>query len=510
MDKATLKALILAKGQELGLDPSMVEQMLNAKPQVGTKDQLDIANSQATLDTKLQDQQFQVEDREVAKQAKQLDLEAKKLTLDQKKKEAAKTGGLTADEKKQQMKLGTLSTNLKVLEQNLNQVEQRGVLGGGFGKFLAGVTGGAAFGETADYEALRKGLIGPVARAISGEVGVLTDRDISRAEQLLPKVTDDPKLAERKLANLNQLIQEQGGKNFREEVKPEQTLQNKSASGNPVIDFLLGSAINTAKDSGAGITANITEKSRNQSTQQAEQQAQQLESMAQSSKDPAQKVELFRQANQLRGEVSRNAMDVSNSFSPDIKQSTLERSLTGGSQIAATAEIPALVTGITKTAAKVLRPFKTVGELRNVAIKEASEKTISGNGILDDILKKAKTVSPTEKKSYEAFIDQAKSMLKNRKLSMKDALELKEEANKAFTAAGKVGKSAKATFNKVMGDSIRTQIKQEAPNVAKADKLFSVLYGGKNAVRKYGGQAAVGAAGAGVTYALLSKLGIGR
>lgn len=52
------------------------------------------------------------------------------------------------------------------------------------------------------YEALRKASIGPLARAISAEVGVLTDADVSRAEALLPKITDTPEEAKLKLQQL--------------------------------------------------------------------------------------------------------------------------------------------------------------------------------------------------------------------------------------------------------------------------------------------------------------------
>ena len=121
----------------------------------------------------------------------------------------------SAEQQKKESKLTDLSSSLKVLEQNYAQVEAKGRGKGDIAKLLAGLTGGSSFGETADYEALRKGMIGPVARAISGEVGVLTDKDIARAENLLPKVTDDPKLAQRKLDNLRQLISEKGGPEFK-------------------------------------------------------------------------------------------------------------------------------------------------------------------------------------------------------------------------------------------------------------------------------------------------------
>ena len=64
--------------------------------------------------------------------------------------------------------------------------------------------------EAQVFEDKRKALIAPLARKISGEVGVLTDRDISRAEGLLPRLTDPPQVAQQKIDELKFLIQQAG------------------------------------------------------------------------------------------------------------------------------------------------------------------------------------------------------------------------------------------------------------------------------------------------------------
>lgn len=61
------------------------------------------------------------------------------------------------------------------------------------------------------FEDQRKALIAPLARAISGEIGVLTDRDIARAEGLLPRLSDTPQVAQQKINDLLTLIQQSGG-----------------------------------------------------------------------------------------------------------------------------------------------------------------------------------------------------------------------------------------------------------------------------------------------------------
>jgi hypothetical protein len=100
------------------------------------------------------------------------------------------------------------------VESSLNLLEKQFMLAGG-GQGIKGlavrnvgskIPGVAS--EARNYEGVRESLIAPLARAISGEVGVLTDRDIKRAEGLLPKLTDTPQEAQRRLQNLRNILQE--------------------------------------------------------------------------------------------------------------------------------------------------------------------------------------------------------------------------------------------------------------------------------------------------------------
>lgn len=113
---------------------------------------------------------------------------------------------LTTEQEKQEEKLTNVRQSADILKKNLEETEAQGPLMGRGAQVLNFLSGGGAAPEVADYEALRKSLIGPLARAISGEVGVLTDKDISRAEGLLPKVSDAKKLRENKFKNLMEII----------------------------------------------------------------------------------------------------------------------------------------------------------------------------------------------------------------------------------------------------------------------------------------------------------------
>jgi len=154
----------------------------------------------------------------------------------------------TAEEKKQVAKKETLSESLNLLEKNLGEVEIRGPIAGRMG-WLSTLTGGAMFPEVADYEAMRKSLIGPIARVISGEVGVLTDKDIARAEKMLPFISDTKNVAKNKLANIRELIGKEGEKAVISERIDRKMAEEPRAPGVPgVLKFLLPRASKMAEE----------------------------------------------------------------------------------------------------------------------------------------------------------------------------------------------------------------------------------------------------------------------
>jgi len=166
--------------------------------------------SKSKLDALVQQQQA---DYLVRQGVPAADIETSPVKLRGQVQEAAKGGyrpALTAAEKKATTQFKTLKSNIDILEKNLEQVEVRGPAAGRLG-FISGITGGKVFPEVRDYEALRKSMIAPIARTISGEVGVLTDKDIARAEGMLPKIWEDPGVARRKLSNIRELVSERLG-----------------------------------------------------------------------------------------------------------------------------------------------------------------------------------------------------------------------------------------------------------------------------------------------------------
>lgn len=121
-------------------------------------------------------------------------------------------------------KMSAAGTKAQVQQESvLNKVGQLSQLfsqaGGGSGRIGGGIRGvaGAVGGDEMayNYNQYRDSLLAPLARAVSGEVGVLTDRDIKRADGLLPKLTDTPAEAERRLQLLMESIQGQRSVNQR-------------------------------------------------------------------------------------------------------------------------------------------------------------------------------------------------------------------------------------------------------------------------------------------------------
>ena len=299
-----------------------------------------------------------------------------------------------------------------------------------------------------------------------------------------------------------------------------QMLQDKLTS-NPIMNFILGNSLRISKDLSSGINANMTEQSRNTANNQAFQTARTLENQAANTSDPTQKKELLSQANNIYSQVSQGASDVSQSFSQDVNQNPLWRGVKSGSEIGAAADVIAhpiattkAIYNTTKNIGKAvykpvdmaLHPFKTVGNLRNAAINAASDVQVSGNKLLDYLQQAGKNISPTDKKAYDAYLQTATEMYKDTNLGAKELVDLNTQANKAYTMAGSVGKSAKATFNKALSDVVKTELKTNAPDVAKTNQLFKTLFNVQKDVKRYAGPAFAGGIGTGSALWALNKL----
>ena len=133
-----------------------------------------------------------------------------------------------------------------------------------------------------------------------------------------------------------------------------------------------------------------------------------------------------------------------------------------------------------------LNPFKTAGALRNIATKKATEKgiEISGNEIVsavDKIVEKAPTVW---KEDVVKLAETAKKTFSGKNIDISSILEKKSASGDVgfLQRSGAQVRGVDAWFEREMIGAINKQLSEIAPAVKSADKLFSLLYGGKREI----------------------------
>ncbi len=343
---------------------------------------------------------------------------------------------------------------------------------GGAGKSLEGVLG---FNDSAKTYNDEKSGFAATLKSLTGDTGVLTDQDFARLSKLLPKLGATPGEATNKFNDLrSQLTAKFGGE------KSETTIKPKSPTGVP----LIGSAVKIAQDNAAGINANLTEKSRNESNTAAFKQAEILQNKASNETDPTKKKAFLQQANQLLGQVGKAEGDISKSFSDEIGNSTLRRSLTGGAEIASVAELPAIISGVKKLATKGLPEITSKFTVKGASAargKAAAESTAQHGG--DDLIVAAEKYVKNDPTAAN-LLEKVRPALKGKSISTEDLLDKLQVWNKAYSAAGKVGASNKAGLYDALSKAAREELSQKAPEVFKAHQALKAALGRANLARK--------------------------
>lgn len=119
--------------------------------------------------------------------------------------EAEKPVKQSAAMEKASMTLNNAEVIADQIEAKISEASTGLLAGGGLG-FLGNATRGNLAGNEYEYNQFRESMIGPLARAISGEVGVLNEGDIRRAEGLLPKLSESQETIRNKIALLRSTI----------------------------------------------------------------------------------------------------------------------------------------------------------------------------------------------------------------------------------------------------------------------------------------------------------------
>ena len=127
--------------------------------------------------------------------------------LNQEGKFAPTTSGSKLSTQQQQSLIGLQTAN-NVLDELSQMYSSAGGGQGRVGGIFGSLMGKAGLNNNIDaYNQVRDAAVSRISRAL-GEVGTLTDADIKRASGFLPKITDNPQVAARKMQAIRNLIEQ--------------------------------------------------------------------------------------------------------------------------------------------------------------------------------------------------------------------------------------------------------------------------------------------------------------
>ncbi|MEK6881822.1 MAG: hypothetical protein AABY22_19545, partial [Nanoarchaeota archaeon] len=120
---------------------------------------------------------------------------------------AASQGKLSANLQKELINIAGVESNVNILQNQLDELPSATGAGARIRGFFTSNEARVGLNDKVTaYESFRKAIIGPIARSISSEVGVLTDQDIKRAEEILPKISDTEGERKMKIELLQEMI----------------------------------------------------------------------------------------------------------------------------------------------------------------------------------------------------------------------------------------------------------------------------------------------------------------
>jgi hypothetical protein len=156
---------------------------------------------------------------------------------------------------------------------------------------------------------------------------------------------------------------------------------------------------------------------------------------------------------------------------PEVRNKVLQSGLVaGGTDLA--------LTGL----GKILTPMKTVGNIQKGQIASETTKgtTVSGDKIVESVKNAAKNITPDRETKLAALVEDAVSKYGGKQIPLNDAMEIMRNAGDAYSAAGKVGKTAVAKFQNAIFSGIRSQLPS---NINTTQKFMSFLYKAPKALR---------------------------
>lgn len=208
-------------------------------------------------------------------------------------------------------------------------------------------------------------------------------------------------------------------------------------------------------------------------------QAAQLSELAEQEQDPQRKQEMLQQAQNIFDSVSGTQSDIAGGFSEDIEKGVPERALQTGLELSTAAEIPALAKGASKLITKAPGAIskstsgltvKGTGATRK-AVAQATKEKIPLKAVKKAVNEYAK-IDPTAEniaKKVATGLDKS--------VDAQTALKKLEVFNKAYSAAGRVGKSGKAGVYDVASKALRNELETVAPELYRAHRSLGGALG---------------------------------
>jgi hypothetical protein len=292
-------------------------------------------------------------------------------------------------------------------------------------------------------------------KTITGDVGVMTQKDYERIESLLPKFTDDPEMAAKFFQDMRDIIANkfQGTPTKSEYVRPE------------VKGGLLQSVL-------PGISDLYKQEVETQKTDNPLQTAmragfpllQILDPLGISGREKTNAIGYNPTGGRAAGEV------LSILGGADIAKSGINKAKTLLSPKPATLSEDALNQGL-----KQIGQGKTI---RNAAIEEAETfgKKVDGNKVFKTVSKELNGIksglSDSEAAQVDELIKRAGKFYKGKMINPTTAKSRWDLATKGFTDAGKVGDTVKAAYHRALRDGLRGELETVATGFEKGTSMI--------------------------------------
>lgn len=355
---------------------------------------------------------------------------------------------------------------------------------------LTGISGKLGYNDPANVYVREKEGFAATLKSLTGDTGVMTQKDYERLSKLLPSLGSTPQEAQTLLNDLrSQIAAKYGSAITTTTLKPEEKAGGGGQSvgeiavnaGKGLFNFLLGGTKKVIQDVVAGKTA----KGMQQPAQQALASAVQLMDQATKTQDPGLKQQLMQQAQQIFSEVSQQQKGVASQFSENVNVNPLLRGLTVGTEVAGTTALATKAPQIFSKATKVpgsisksIRPGKAGEALRTKAVTEATKagKTMSGDVLHQGMVewgKVAKQANPGKATQIDKILKEASSQFKGKSLTPEQARAIWNQVDRGFTQSGIAKTSVEASADRAMSNLLRKSLEKVAPGWEKGTQMVA-------------------------------------